>query len=462
MKKTYILSAFSAVVLATGLFAFNSASAQDYYGGFDSGYGGGFDSGYGGGFDSGYGSGFDSGYSSYGSGFDSGYTSYGSGFDSGYGSYGGGFDSGYSDSNLNLYDGSYYGYNADGCGLNCGSSYGSSYSSYDSGCGSSCYGGGSSYSSFGCGSSCGGGFSGWGGFGGYYGGGSSFLPPIYVPPRQNPPVVLPPVYVPPTYQPPTYLPPVYVPPTYNPPVYNPPTYNPPVYYPPPVVVQPPLVCSVRFSNFNPSLSAAEGQLWTYGLQAISTGSYSNQISYRLVSGPDGLIVTPNGQVAWTPAFNQGRSTAYMVTVAAYNGSCENSQTFYITVRDMNPVPPPQPPVVYKPKPVACVTCCVAAVVTPTCLPKPVTPQYGACPPDVTAVAVAPTTPTAPTVAMPDTGAGAPSGFGFASAAGAAMSGLFGALLSLLYSPWLLLAVILILAIMVVRAYQRTRSMTIAI
>ena len=459
MKKTLILSAFSAVVLATGLFAFNSASAQDYYGGFDSGYGSGFDSGYGGGFDSGYssyGGGFDSGYGS-GSGFDSGYSSYNGGFDSGYGSYSGGFDSGYGGSNLNLYDGSYYGYNADGCGLNCGSSYGSSYSSYDSGCGSSCYGGGSSYFSVGCGSFCGGGFSGWGGFSGYSGGGIGFLPPIYVPPRVNPPVTLPPVYVPPTYQPPTYLPPVYNPPTYNPPVYNPPTYNPPVYYPPPVVV-PPLVCSIRFSNFNPSLAAAEGQLWTYGLQAISTGSYSNQISYRLVSGPDGLIVTPNGQMAWTPAFNQGRSTSYMVTVAAYNGSCENSQTFYITVQDMNPVPPPQPPVVYKPKPqpFACVACCVATVVTPTCLPKPVTPQYGACPPDATTVAAA------PTVAMPDTGAGAPTGSSFVSAAGGAVSGLFGALLSLLYSPWLLLAVILILAIMVVRAYQRTRSMTIAI
>ena len=418
MKKTLILNAFSAVVLVTGLFAFNSASAQDYYDSY--GYGG-FDSGY------------DMGYS---------YDSYGSG------GYGYGFDSGYYSNNLALYDGSYYGYNADGCGLNCGSSYGSGYSSYyDSGCGSSCYGGGSSYSSIGCGSSCGGGFSGWGGFSGYYGGGSSFLPPIHIPPKYTPPVTLPPVYVPPVYQPPTYLPPVYVPPT----------YNPPVYYPPPVVVQPPLVCSIRFSNFNPPLAAVEGQLWNYTLQSISTGSYSNQISYRLVTGPDGMIVMPNGQVAWTPAFNQGRSTPYMVTVAAYNGSCENAQTFYITVADLNPVPPPAPKP--KPKPVCPVTCattvttCTTTTVTPTCLPKPVTPQYGACPPDAPVIA-------GTTTDGSSTGTG--SGFGIGRAFSAALAGLFGALLALLYSPWLLLAVILVLVILVIRSYQRNRALTIAI
>ncbi|MSR73770.1 MAG: hypothetical protein EXS60_01825 [Candidatus Pacebacteria bacterium] len=389
MKKALILSIFPAIVLATGLFAFTSASAQDYYD-----------------------------------------------------SYGDGFDSGYSSNNLVLYDGSYYGYNADGCGLNCGSNYmGYSYSG--------------GYSS-GCGLFCGGSFSGWGG----YGGGSAFLPPIYVPPRyNNPPVTLPPVYVPPTYQPPTYLPPVYVPPTYNPPsylppIYIPPTYNPPVYYPPPVIVQPPLVCSIRFSNFNPPLAAVEGQLSTYNLQSISTGSYSNQISYRLVNGPDGMIVLPNGQVAWTPAFNQGRANSYMVTVAAYNGSCENAETFYITAADMNPLPPTP-----KPKPVCPTTCATTVTtctttVTPTCLPKPVAPQYGVCPPDAPAAIAGITTPT-------DNSTGG-NGFGIGSAFSAAFAGLFGALLALLYSPWLLLAVIIILAIMVIRAYQRTRSMTIAI
>ena len=62
MKKTLILSVFSAIVLVTGLFAFTSASAQDYY---DS-YSGGFDSGY---------SGYDMGsaYDSYGSGYSGGY-----------------------------------------------------------------------------------------------------------------------------------------------------------------------------------------------------------------------------------------------------------------------------------------------------------------------------------------------------------------------------------------------------
>ncbi len=62
--------------------------------------------------------------------------------------------------------------------------------------------------------------------------------------------------------------------------------------------------------------------------------------------------------------------------------------------------------------------------------------------------------------MPDTGTG--SGFGIGSALSAAIAGLFGALLALLYSPWLLLAVIIILAILLIRAYQRTRQMTVAI
>lgn len=389
MKKTLIVSVCIGIALIAVFFASNSASAQEYYDSYGTGGYGGFDSGYG--------------------------------------------------SNLNLYDGDYYGYNSDGCGLNCGSNYGSSYSSYD-------------YGGFGCGSFC-------GGFGGFN---TAFLPPVYVPPRIQPPVILPPVYVPPVYQPPTYLPPVYVPPTYNPPsylppIYTPPTYNPPVYYPPPVIVQPPLVCSIRFSNFNPSLTAAEGQLWSYNLQSISTGPYSNQISYRLVNGPDGMLVMPNGQVAWTPAFNQGRATSYMVTVAAYNGSCENAQTFYVTVADMNPLPPTP-----KPKPVctcACNPCppvkpACTAVVAPTCLPKPVTPQYGVCPPDAPVSIAGTTTPT-------DNSMGG-NGFGIGSAFSGAFAGLFGALLALLYSPWLLLAVIIILAIMVIRAYQRTRRMTIAI
>ncbi len=450
MKKTLILSAFPAIILAMGLFAYTSASAQDYYDSYGSGGYGGFDSGYGSSYDS-YGSGYsgyDGGYgSSYGG--SSVYDSYGTG---GYGS----FDS---------YGSGYSGYDQYGCGSDCYG--GSSYSSYGSsyGCGSSCYGG-SSYSS-GCGSSCyGGGFTGYsGGFTGYSGG-MTVLPPVYVPPRYNPPVVNPPVYNPPVYNPPVYNPPVYNPPTYNPPVYNPPTYNPPVYYPPPVY-QPPLVCSIRFSNFNPPLAAVEGQLWTYGLQAISTGSYSNQISYRLVSGPDGMIVLPNGQIAWTPAFNQGRSTGYTVTVAAYNGSCENSQTFYVTVHDMNPVPPP----VYHPQPKPACTCACNAcppvqaactttttTVTTTCAPvKPLAPQYGVCPPTATGPAVASTEPT-----MPNSGVGSASGFSVTEAAGAASAGLFAALAAMLYSPWLLLAVIIILAILLARAYQRTRAMTVAI
>jgi|GEM_PF-3499485 len=388
MKKTlyYIIAIFGAAILVA-LFAYDSAAAQEYY--------------------------YDGGYSVY--------DFYGTG---GYGS----FDS--------------YGYNADGCGVNCGASY----ISFDySSCGASCFGG----ASFGCGSFCGG-F----GFGGF--GGAAFLPPVYVPPRHTPPVAIPPVYVPPVIQPPTYIPPVYVPPTYNPPtylppVYVPPTYNPPPVYLPPIVVPPPViqppVCTIRFSNFNPPLVATEGQLYAYNLQSISTGPISNQISYRLVTGPDGMVVAPNGQIVWTPAFNQSRARAYTVTVAAYNGTCENAQTFYITVSDMNPVPPVVHP---KPKPVCgceCTNTCTKTVTTCTTTTTKVTTT---CPPD------------APMAVGTVDGGNTTTGFGIGSAISAAIAGLTGAILAVLYSPWLLLAVILILAILLIRAYQRTRAMKVSI
>ncbi len=398
MKKTLIISAVFVLAIIATFFAYKSASAQDYDSYGAGGYGG-FDYGS-------YGSSYDS-YGSGGYGYGSGYDTYGSGYDA----YGAGYDQ--------------YG---------CGSACGDSYSSYDSyGCGSSCGGGFGGYSS-GCGSFCGGGY--YGGFGGFGIGYNYLPPPVYIPPRYNPPIYIPPpVYVPPVYQPPVYVPPVYNPPTYNPPIYTPP----PVYYPPPVY-QPPLVCSIAFSNFNPPVVAVEGQLYSYNLQSYSTGSISHQISYRLVNGPDGLIVLPNGQVAWTPAFNQGRATSYTVTVAAYNGACENAQTFSIQVRDVNLLPPP----VYHPKP-------VCAIVVPTCTPiKPLLPTYGVCPPD------------APVAVATTNTIGTGSGFGMTAAISAAFAGLMGALLSLLYSPWLLLAVIIILGILLIRAYQRSRATQIAI
>ena len=427
MKKSLVFAAIFAIFLGTGLLASNSASAQDYgdsYSSYDSYFGG-----------SGYSGGYDGGYSSY----SPSYSSYDSYFNGGYndpcatGGCGG--------ANYSSYN---YG---SGCGSNCGGSFG-----YSGGCGLNCGFGGGFIG--GCGSFC-------GGIGGIY---PPIVypptyqrPPIYVPPPVVPPPFVippPPIYQPPVYVPPVYVPPVYTPPVYLPPVYVPPTIPPPVYYPPPVVVPPPLVCSITFSNFNPPLTAVEGQLYSFAMQAVSTTS--NQITYRLVNGPDGLTVSQNGLVTWTPAFNQGRSGAYEVRVAAYNGGCETNQTFYVRVTDWNPVPPPAP----KPKP-CCECASTCAPVKPACgmiaavpacaviQPKPIV--YGDCPPDASLLGVA-----TPLEAQSGTSVG------FWSSLGTAFVALWAALVALLYSPILLALVVIILIILMLRAYVRSRETKIVI
>lgn len=436
MKKTLIYIAISAVVVSATFFAYGTASAQDYYsdgGGWGGGYG---DYSYGGGWDSSYGGGF--GGDSYGGGWGSSYdlgcgaggcggSSYGSGF--GGSSYGGGWDS----------------------------SYGGSACGYG-GCGGSSFGGSSFGSGFGFGG-C--------GMGGC--GGSSYFAPqntnvsnVYtntvagsyntnVNTNSNtninngggsiPPVYIPPVYVPPTYYPPTYNPP---------PVYTPP----PIYYPPPVYTPPPLACTVTFSNFNPTAYAVEGQWYSYSMQAVST--LSNQISYRLVSGPDGLIVSPTGQITWTPSFNQGRGTAYEVRVAAYNGGCETNRTFYITVHDSNPVPPPPVYIPPRPVPPAPVACCGCVVSSCAVAPRPIV--TGVCPPTefvAPAAPIAPVAPSAPVVV-------ASSGTGFWVSLGTAIAAMGSALTVLLYSPFLLLLVVLVIGVLLFRAYVRSRETTVII
>ncbi len=329
-----------------------------------------------------------------------------------YGGYGydyGGYDYG------NYSDG--YGY-SDPCGFDCGGSYGSGY-------GGSFFGGG-------CGFGCGG-----------YGGGFYFnplyLPPIYTSPPVYifpPPIVIqPPIYQPPIYLPPLYTPPVYQPPVYFPPVYQPPIYTPPpVYYPPPVYTAPPIVCSVSLSNFNPPLIALPWQLYTYQVSAVS--NVNGRITYRIVNGPDGLAINQNtGLITWTPAMNQARTRAYAVTVAAYNGSCENAQTVYVSVE--NPQPAPKP-VLPKPKPPV-VVCCSCAC-PPVAVEKPV--QSGC-----------PTTP-AITASSNDGG-----GRGLFAAA---IAGFVGGISAILWSPITLIVILIILAILLFRAHRRLRETQITV
>ncbi len=398
MKKSLVFVAIFTAFLGTGIFAYTSASAQDFYGGggyssYDSYFGGG-------GYDSGFGSG-----SQYGG-------SYGN---ANFGDFGGGYGSGF------------------------GSGFIGDFGGAGGWCSPFCLGGGG-FGGFGGGFFDGFGFGGWGGWGGIGIPPLFIQPPIIFPPIQRPPMYIPPVYVPPpvyhppVYQPSIYIPPVYVPPTYNPPMYLPPMYVPPAYNPP-MYYPPPLVCSVSFSNFNPPLSAVEGQLYSYTLQAVSTTS--GQITYRLVNGPDGMTVSQNGLIMWTPAFNQSRSSAYEVRVAAYNNGCETNQTFFMRVVDWNPVPTlaptPKPPT---PKPVCGIV-----------QPKPIV--YNDCLPDTSLLALA-----VPLEAQ--------FGTGFWGSLGTAVVALWAALLMVLYSPILLALVVLILIILMLRAYVRSRESKIVI
>lgn len=210
--------------------------------------------------------------------------------------------------------------------------------------------------------------------------------------------------------------PVYIPqPIYTaPPVY----YPPPVYTPPPSYQQP-IVCSAQFTNFSPPTTAVPWQLYSYRVTAIS--AVSGQMSYRLVTAPLGMgINSATGQITWTPGTNQVRSAAYQVTVAAYNGSCETAETFYVTVQ-------PQPVVLYTPPPVA------IGYVAPKLKPKPAPPESMVCPP----------TQTTPSTTVNE------SNF-LANAA----SGFWGGITVLLASPFTLLLVIIILIILLVRANRR--------
>lgn len=271
-------------------------------------------------------------------------------------------------------------------------------------------------------------------------------PPIYTPP---PVYVPPPVYTPP---PPVYIPPpIYTsPPVYNPPVaYNPPMYTaPPVYYPPPTysTLPPPpqpIICGVSFVNFKPPLSVIAWNLYVY--QVYATGNVSGQMSYRIVTGPDGLAINPQtGLISWTPAMNQARANPYQVTVAAYNGSCENAQTFYITVINPQAISKPKP--ITKPKPQPMPVCCECA-----------------CPPAVAEKPAVSPCPVAP--AVTGTSDSKPNANGLISAGdglfGAAIAG-FGGILAMIRSPITLFLIIIILVILLIRAYRRVQATQIVI
>jgi len=96
-----------------------------------------------------------------------------------------------------------------------------------------------------------------------------------------------------------------------------------------------------FVNFNPPLVAAEGQLYTYTVQAA--GSNGARVSYRLASFPQGMIIDSNtGVIQWTPNFNQGRDEPYIVKVGISNAQFENQREFKLFVQNVSQTISPPP------------------------------------------------------------------------------------------------------------------------
>lgn len=83
---------------------------------------------------------------------------------------------------------------------------------------------------------------------------------------------------------------------------------------------------------------AEGSLLSFNVQATDSDLPAQPLTYRLLNGPTGLVVTTNGLVSWTPTEAQGPSTN-RVRIGVGDGVGNISQEFDIIVVERN-----QPPV----------------------------------------------------------------------------------------------------------------------
>jgi hypothetical protein len=87
----------------------------------------------------------------------------------------------------------------------------------------------------------------------------------------------------------------------------------------------------------PDQRVTEGQAFDWNLVATDTDQPAQTISYSLVTGPQGLAVSPSGRVTWRPLEEQGPAT-YTVTVRASDGISAGELTFQITVLEVNEDP----------------------------------------------------------------------------------------------------------------------------
>ena len=92
-----------------------------------------------------------------------------------------------------------------------------------------------------------------------------------------------------------------------------------------------------WTNLIPTRRLAEGSLLTFKVQATDGDIPVQPLSYRLVSGPTGLVVTTNGAVFWRPTEAQGPSTN-RVKIGVSDGVASVAQEFDIIVAEKNEPP----------------------------------------------------------------------------------------------------------------------------
>jgi hypothetical protein len=82
---------------------------------------------------------------------------------------------------------------------------------------------------------------------------------------------------------------------------------------------------------------SEGALLTFTVQATDTDLPAQRLTYRLVTGPTGMVVTTNGVVSWRPTEAQGPSTN-RVRIGVSDGVAGISQEFDVLVFEQNQAP----------------------------------------------------------------------------------------------------------------------------
>jgi hypothetical protein len=82
---------------------------------------------------------------------------------------------------------------------------------------------------------------------------------------------------------------------------------------------------------------SEGSPLTFNVQATDSDLPTQKLTYRLVNGPTGLLVTTNGAVSWTPTEAQGPSTN-RVRIGVTDGVANISQEFDVIVVERNQSP----------------------------------------------------------------------------------------------------------------------------